>query len=77
MKEEKIVTKRSGLFFVPVSANGDVENGFSRAVFHILDGNSLMETGTMPEAQEDCTRENDQSEERHNGLMKMESGSDN
>lgn len=69
--------KRSGLFFVPVSANGDVENGFSRAVFHILDGNSLMETGTMPEAQEDCIRENDQSEERHNGLMKMESESDN
>ena len=62
---------------MPVSANGDVENGFSRAVFHILDGNSLMETGTMQEAQEDCTRENDQSEERHNGLMKMESGSDN
>ena len=31
----------------------------------------------MPEAQEDCTRENDQSEERHNGLMKMESESDN
>lgn len=62
---------------MPVSANGDVENGFSRAVFHILDGNSLMETGTMPEAQEDCTRENDQSEERHNGLMKKESGSDN
>lgn len=62
---------------MPVSVNGDVENGFSRAVFHILDGNSLMETGTMPEAQEDCTRENDQSEERHNGLMKMESGSDN
>lgn len=62
---------------MPVSANGDVENGFSRAVFHILDGNSLMETGTMPEAQEDCTRENDQSEERHNGLMKMESESDN
>lgn len=62
---------------MPVSANGDVENGFSRAVFHILDGNSLMETGTMPEAQEDCTRENDQSEERHNGLMKIESESDN
>lgn len=62
---------------MPVSANGDVENGFSRAVFHILDGNSLMETGTMPEAQEDCIRENDQSEERHNGLMKMESESDN
>ena len=60
-----------------MSASGDVENEFSRAVFHILDGNSLMENGTMPEAQEDCTRENDQSEERHTGLMKMESGSDN
>lgn len=31
----------------------------------------------MPETQEDCTWEKDQSEERHTGLMKMESGSDN